>query len=503
MKEETPIDPETGEPMVLTTPSFPAPKYEGEPEWQKKKRRLKRRWNRVKGKVIFGVGTLVGIGLISATVVMLSSGQKKVAGGDSATEGEISAHRPGGAPAPERAAPREVITLAQSIKQAKEYDKERKLADDGAEQFAAATPAADPSEIPAPLVEEVAIDDPAAKPPETPEPVIASADPPKPPPRRLLPDSAFDPRATDNLPQIAPSDRPLPPTESGRDPLNAAANLEPIRFPAIDPGPAPDLDPDLIRRAQELAAAERAAAVPEPDPGAANAATPEQVAAQRAIPLKEATPAIDEVVDGFFAAKSPRERAAFVRQPGNALPRMNTFYGVPENQHPGFSQVETYRRLDTPGRDVVEVEIVFQDFSRKAAVLEFTADGYRLDWESMVGYDVMDWGDFRFKRPGAPRTFRIQAAKSDFYSGPYSDPGEYACFALSKPEVGGLVFGYLRRSDPELAPFLAATKDSGDEAIPVRLTLQFPQGDKAQDALPTQVEVVGFEGLGWIDWLTE
>lgn len=118
------------------------------------------------------------------------------------------------------------------------------------------------------------------------------------------------------------------------------------------------------------------------------------------------------VLDSLATAKTPEEMASLVRNPEEMLPKMQTFY---KNNASLVSLPHKFERTsprtvgyEINGRTFVRFEGRCDGRPVKFA-FEQTQYGWRLDWESLIGYSQMPWSGFLEDRPQGDHEFRVLA----------------------------------------------------------------------------------------------
>ena len=116
------------------------------------------------------------------------------------------------------------------------------------------------------------------------------------------------------------------------------------------------------------------------------------------------------VLDSLATATTPEEMATMVRNPEEMLPKMSGYYA----EH----QIELPHQFEraTPGTKLYEMNGTrFARFEGRLDgrpvkfTFESTEFGWRLDWESMIGYSDMPWAAFLAERPEGRHEFRVLA----------------------------------------------------------------------------------------------
>ena len=127
---------------------------------------------------------------------------------------------------------------------------------------------------------------------------------------------------------------------------------------------------------------------------------------------------------------------------------------------------------------------------RQMAVEE-TADGYRIDWQSWVGWSELPWSEIRDLRPVEPKVFRVIASNGDYFNFGFADDRAWRCYKLDAPDGEHLLYGYVERGselDGKLTPV------GGETARSLTLRLRYPKDAPA----PDQVIIDSILANGWV-----
>jgi len=197
----------------------------------------------------------------------------------------------------------------------------------------------------------------------------------------------------------------------------------------------------------------------------------------------------ESVARKFVAARSVEELLPLVRKRAEVEPKIRAWY----RKHP-FEDV----KLDEFGvrRGVVffnglaMVVVRTSDFKDRNMVVEKTGDGFKVDWESWVGWSEMSWKQLREIRPTEPKLFRVFAKQGKYYNFVFFDDAEWRCYQLDSPDKKNFIFGYVKRRsklDMELAKV-------GNVPIALTLMIRFPENAPADN----QVFIDSIVADGWV-----
>lgn len=187
---------------------------------------------------------------------------------------------------------------------------------------------------------------------------------------------------------------------------------------------------------------------------------------------------IEEAASGFYGANSIEELLEYVRQPERVRPLMEDYYAGRSPESARVLRINSMEPLTIENRAkfwLVEAE-VSPPVASPILVEVDSVGGAKVDWETLVVYQPMDWDDFALDRPVAvPMDFRVYAEPDHFYSHEFGDAELYVCYRLTTPGGDETLFGYVERG-AELAErmrVLLAQNKGG--AMPMILKLHVPE----------------------------
>lgn len=158
-----------------------------------------------------------------------------------------------------------------------------------------------------------------------------------------------------------------------------------------------------------------------------------------------------ELVSAFFRAKSMEEVLPMIRHPEALRPIMEKWYA--DNPHPHHPDIEFGDRAGVKGdpenpRFFTHYVRFENDFRDRLIPVEVTDEGDKIDWETAVGYQSIDWDEYMEKRPPEPVNFRViveQDERNEYYNYEFQDDTEWACYQLRHPDLESPLFGYVKR----------------------------------------------------------
>lgn len=227
-------------------------------------------------------------------------------------------------------------------------------------------------------------------------------------------------------------------------------------------------------------------------PAAAESATPAEKTPAKPRPATDMV-RMEATARKFMEAPTLEEALALSFRPESIREKAAAWYALRPYEKPGFKGTEGEpTELVLGDLRITSLGVRTGDFEPKHIALVETPEGYRVDWESWVGWSEMGWEDFMSQRPAEPKRFRVISSATDYYNFGFSDETEWISFRLNSPDGIDSLYGYAPAGS-DLAARLRPL--DGVEKRPVILELSYPPDGKADN----QVIIGGIVGNGWID----
>ena len=188
---------------------------------------------------------------------------------------------------------------------------------------------------------------------------------------------------------------------------------------------------------------------------------------------------MDAINRKFFDTTRIEDLTKLVRDPQRVRPLMDRYYGgkpIPLNP---VVRTNLFQPVTLDNRSnfwMATVELA--DHSNRNLVLEILDSGEpRIDWETLVCYQPMEWDSFATARPaGVSLDFRVYLESDNFFSHEFADSSRWNCFRLTALESDETLFGYAK-VDAEVAKSLATlVRQNQGRKTSVILRLSIPQG---------------------------
>ena len=200
--------------------------------------------------------------------------------------------------------------------------------------------------------------------------------------------------------------------------------------------------------------------------------------------------AMTEAVERFLGATTVDELLAVTLRDRYQQDRIRDYYRTRELKPKVAKQVASGGRIVKNG-DLWATDVIFSDNSRRPITVQRGENGYRVDWESWVGYSEMTWEDIREARTMTPVVFRVLCSKVEYYNYGFGDEGKWTSFRLQSPDREHTLFGYVaRRSEEEKRLVRYGDKEGKPRAFMVKIRF-------AEDSGPDQVIIDEVLSAGW------
>jgi len=192
----------------------------------------------------------------------------------------------------------------------------------------------------------------------------------------------------------------------------------------------------------------------------------------------------------FLEATKIEDLLPLVNNPKLAEERMRRFYPDGKITSVGMSSFNTMADV-TRGGHVFSVIVRTRDFEEKKLSFHENPEGFRVDWESWVGWSEMTWDDFRASKPAQPKLFRVNLSPVDYYNVAFTDDKKWMSYRLESPDGRQSVYGYAEVGSV-LNSKLRQPADS--KAVGMILALRFPENAASDN----QVLIDRIIAEGWV-----
>jgi hypothetical protein len=191
---------------------------------------------------------------------------------------------------------------------------------------------------------------------------------------------------------------------------------------------------------------------------------------------------IERAVRHFFDSRSVEEMLRYVRHPERVRPLMEGYYAESALKP---LRIERFLSLEPLTIDhsasywavfcELEGAVQSQLMLESASVNEA-----KVDWETFVCYQPMDWDEFAKSRPeGFTGDFRVYVKKDELHSHEFSDSRTFDCYRLTALNGDEVLFGYLPRGLGLGLRLDELTAGNENQGVPMLLRLHVPKDIKS------------------------
>lgn len=208
------------------------------------------------------------------------------------------------------------------------------------------------------------------------------------------------------------------------------------------------------------------------------------------------------VIKDFLEAQSVDELIGYVRQPGRVSQLIRQYYGIHTYEPAQYKTLPSSSDLMSHTKYIVAVIHLKAEKEEIGAVeptriiaLEQTPDGFKVDWESWVGYSEISWELFISQRMTDPYEFRAMVGRDDYYNFKFQDFVDWRCYQIRDPDEKHTLWGYTpTNGEVDKALQRALLRTPYTFAV---VRLRYPTGNP-MDTESKQVEIVELIEEGWV-----
>ncbi len=192
---------------------------------------------------------------------------------------------------------------------------------------------------------------------------------------------------------------------------------------------------------------------------------------------------INEVTRKFFAATDIDQLAKLSRHSARVKPLMKALYHskpVPQNS---LIRSLSLQPLTLDNRANFWMESVeLTDKKHRSLIIEILENGEpRIDWETLVCHQPMDWDEFANQRPaGRSFDFRVYAMLDCFFSHEFSESANWNSFRLTVREGEESLFGYAKDDSATSKEIFAILRKNQGRPTAMILRLTIPEGTQSR-----------------------
>ncbi len=188
---------------------------------------------------------------------------------------------------------------------------------------------------------------------------------------------------------------------------------------------------------------------------------------------------IEATTREFFDSTSIDSAVRFVRQPDRVRPLMERYYAgllIPNSRHFKTKLLQPITLDNRANFWMTSVELA--NHQTRNLIIEIDANGEpRIDWETLVCYQPMNWDSFAIKRPaGSSLDFRVYIEPDNFFSHEFSDPDQWNCFRLTALDSDETLFGYAKVNEEVSQELLSLLKQNQGHKTSIIVRVNIPEG---------------------------
>ncbi len=198
---------------------------------------------------------------------------------------------------------------------------------------------------------------------------------------------------------------------------------------------------------------------------------------------------LEPVVRAFLEAPDLEAAAAWTAHSQRTLGRMREHYGS-DYEPPGMKSV-IWNGAMTRGDGWASFRVETDDYDNRTVFL-VEDDGWKVDWDSWVGWSPMTWDELQEKRPTETVRVRALVRPVEYYNFRFSSESEWAAVTLASPGNGSSIYGYVPRASG-LHSQLTFLGDTAERRL--ILDIRYP----ANAPVGNQVLIERVVGEGWLD----
>ena len=159
---------------------------------------------------------------------------------------------------------------------------------------------------------------------------------------------------------------------------------------------------------------------------------------------------INEAIMTFSEARDAETMAGVVRQPERVRPLMEDHYSRHPFQKLGRPRIDSLKPLTLGSHgDYWMASLTYEQSGRRNLIVQSGEEGdARVDWETAICYQPMDWDEYVRDRPfGTTMDFRVYLEPDSLYSHEFQDSVLWDCYKLTALDSEEVLFGYIKAGD--------------------------------------------------------
>jgi hypothetical protein len=188
---------------------------------------------------------------------------------------------------------------------------------------------------------------------------------------------------------------------------------------------------------------------------------------------------IEQTLGAFFEASTVEALAPLVRHPERVMPLIRSYYTNRSVFSGKLRAIKALQPLTIGNRGNFWIATIgSEDRSNRNLVIEIDESGApRIDWETYVCHQPMDWDEFANRRPaGESMDFRVYVEQDSFYSHEFADSKRWISIRLTALGGEETLFGYIAADSGEAEVLMNLLQQSGGRPATLILRLLIPEG---------------------------
>ncbi|MEK7953819.1 hypothetical protein [Luteolibacter soli] len=195
---------------------------------------------------------------------------------------------------------------------------------------------------------------------------------------------------------------------------------------------------------------------------------------------RELVDRIEKVVHDFLAADTIEKILPVVRQPDRVKPLIEEEWKVRPKRAMKFARLTTFQPASIAGGNFWIIRAETRDAGSQNLIVEQNGDtDVRVDWETFVCYQPMDWDRYRTERPTNAMDFRVWVTPDSFYSHEFSNAGRWRCYRVNIRDSEESLFGYAPVGSDVARDLDEFFKREPDGKATIIARLRFPAGGQS------------------------
>lgn len=185
---------------------------------------------------------------------------------------------------------------------------------------------------------------------------------------------------------------------------------------------------------------------------------------------------ITESVRIYCEADSIEKLERVVRHPERVRPFMEQWYQQHSLKATRLVSLDVLQPVTLDNRGSFwMISCSVEGDQKRSLLVEVGDEGVaRVDWETEVCYQPMDWDDYAKTRPQGSMDFRVRVEPDHYFSHEFSDSRRWACFRLRTLSGDQVLFGYIERATVEGQKLIGLLAQGGNKESALLLRISVP-----------------------------